>query len=255
VRPANERLVVLLSAALLAGLAWIYLVHLSRSMASSMTYDDAMAAMGMRAARWTITDAALAVVMWAVMMVGMMMGSALPVLLLVARSSAAQPGGRASLTTLVFGGGYFVVWTGFSVVAAIAQWQLQNAAMLSPAMAAASPRVAGIALIVAGAYQLTPIKRACLTHCRRPLDFLMAHFRTGLGGAFRMGLHHGRYCLGCCWALMLVLFVVGVMNLVWVAAIGAFVLIEKTGPHGVWVARVAGVALMVYGAVTLIGAV
>jgi len=139
-----------------------------------------------------------------------------------------------------------VVWIGFSVVAAVAQWVLHEAALLSPMMTA-SPQLGGAILIAAGLYQLTPMKGACLTHCRSPLGFLMGHWRDGLSGAFQMGLHHGLFCLGCCWALMCVLFVVGVMNLIWVAAITAFVLLEKVGPGGVWVARFAGVAMIAIG--------
>ena len=126
--------------------------------------------------------------------------------------------------------------------------------MLSPAMQTSSPRLAGVILLAAGAYQLTPWKGACLTHCRSPLGFLMTNWRDGKWGAIRMGLVHGAYCLGCCWALMCVLFVVGVMNLAWVAALTVFVLLEKIGPAGAIVARVAGAAIAVLG-VLLIAAI
>jgi predicted metal-binding membrane protein len=118
-------------------------------------------------------------------------------------------------------------------------------------MSASSPYLAGAILIGAGAYQLTPWKGACLTHCQSPLGFLMTHWRSGLFGAFQMGLRHGAYCLGCCWALMCVLFVVGVMNLVWVAVLTGLVLIEKTGPAGNMVARVAGAVMVAGGIVTM----
>jgi len=118
---------------------------------------------------------------------------------------------------------------------------------LSPAMNVVSPRLAGAILIAAGAYQLTPWKQKCLTHCRSPLGFLMTGWRGGLRGAFQMGFSHGLFCLGCCWALMGILFAMGVMNLVWVAALTAFVLLEKVGPGGVIAARVAGVALVLFG--------
>ena len=147
----------------------------------------------------------------------------------------------------MFGLGYVTVWVGFSACAALAQWGLHQRALLSPAMAASSPYLAGAILIAAGAYQLTPWKGACLTHCRSPLGFLMTNWRDGRLGALQMGVRHGAYCLGCCWALMCVLFVVGVMSLLWVAALTGFVLLEKIGPAGAAIARVAGAAMMIAG--------
>jgi predicted metal-binding membrane protein len=191
--------------------------------------------------------------MWAVMMVGMMAGSAAPVLLLFAATRAGRQQRGVPLAVLMFGLGYAAAWTGFSACAAIAQWALQRAAMLSPAMAASSPYLGGAILIVAGAYQLTPWKGACLTQCRSPLGFLMTNWRSGALGALQMGTRHGAYCLGCCWALMCVLFVVGVMNLVWVAALTGLVLLEKIGPAGAMVARVAGAVMMLAG-ISLIAA-
>jgi predicted metal-binding membrane protein len=155
---------------------------------------------------------------------------------------------RAPRAVIAFSAGYLFVWTAFSAAAALAQWALHQAAMLSPAMTSSSARLSGAILIAAGVYQLTPFKGACLTHCRSPLGFLMSHWREGAAGALRMGIEHGTYCLGCCWALMCVLFVVGVMNLVWVAAMTLFVLVEKIGPAGALVARVAGVAMIACGA-------
>ena len=201
---------------------------------------------------WTSHDVLFAFVMWTVMMAAMMLPSAMPVLLLAAKAPAAQQSGRVS-TAVLFGAGYFLVWTGFSAAATLAQWALHDAAMLSPAMATASPRLAGAILIAAGLYQLTPLKHACLTHCRSPLDFLMSHWRTGPVGALRMGAHHGAYCLGCCWMLMAALFAVGVMNLLWVAALAAFVLVEKYGPAPALLSRAAGVALITFGLIRLIG--
>ena len=244
----RDRLLIWLCIVLIAALAWAYLIHLARQMSSSMEYDAMMAKMGMATATpWTATDVFFTVVMWTVMMIGMMAGAAIPVLLLFAGARAGRGERGVPLTVLTFGLGYVTVWVGFSACAAIAQWALHQTAMLSPAMAAASPRVAGTILIAAGAYQLTPVKRACLTHCRSPLGFLMTNWREGNWGAFQMGVHHGGYCLGCCWALMCVLFVVGVMNLVWVAALPAFVLREKVGPAGVMVSRVAGAVMVALG--------
>jgi len=215
------------------------------------------AAMGMSMidVPWRMTDVMLTFAMWAVMMIGMMAGSAAPVLLLFAASRAKRPNpGGVKSSVLMFGLGYLAVWTGFSAVAAGAQWALHKGAMLSPAMAASSPYLAGAILIVAGAYQLTPFKGACLTHCRSPLGFLMSHWRDGQLGAFQMGLRHGTYCLGCCWALMCVLFVAGVMNLVWVAMLTGLVLIEKVGRTGTMVARLAGAVMIIVGIVRIAAA-
>ena len=148
---------------------------------------------------------------------------------------------------VMFGLGYLAVWLGFSAFAAAAQWGLHQAMMLAPTMTLTNPWVAGGIVFAAGAYQITPFKGSCLTQCRSPLGFLMTSWRDGRVGAFSMGVRHGGYCLGCCWALMCVLFVVGVMNLVWVAALSGFVLLEKVGPAAAIVSRVAGVILMVLG--------
>lgn len=222
-------------------------------MSADVEHDKMMAAMGMTMDMpWSAADIFLTFAMWAVMMVGMMAPSALPVLLLFAAARAERVERRVSLATLVFGLGYITVWTGFSAGAALAQWGLHQAAMLSMAMASSSGRLTGAILIAAGAYQLTPWKNRCLSHCRSPLGFLMTNWRDGITGAFQMGFRHGAYCLGCCWALMCVLFVVGVMNLLWVATLTGFVLIEKTGPAGAILARVAGAAMVVLGVVSLV---
>jgi predicted metal-binding membrane protein len=232
----------------ISALAWAYLVHLDRQMSSSMAHDTMMAEMGMQMdMSWTSADVFFTFAMWVVMMVGMMAPSAAPVLLLFAATRARRQARGVSLAALMFGLGYVTVWVGFSACAALAQWALHETTMLSPSMAASSPYLAGAILIGAGAYQLTPWKGACLTQCRSPLGFLMTSWRNGQVGALQMGVRHGAYCLGCCWALMCVLFVVGVMNLVWVAALAGFVLIEKTGPAGAMIARLAGAAMMLVG--------
>lgn len=246
--PRRDRILISACIALITALAWAYLVHLNRQMASAAEYDKAMAAMGMTLhGPWTAADAFFTFAMWAVMMAGMMAVSAAPVILLFAAAQAKRGHPGASPPVLAFGSGYFVVWTVFSACATLAQGILHQTSMLSPAMAASSSRLGGIILIVAGAYQVTSWKSACLTHCRGPLRFLMTHWREGTFGGFRMGLHHGLHCLGCCWALMAVLFVVGVMNLVWVAALTAFVLLEKFGPAGKWITHLSGVAMVALG--------
>ena len=204
---------------------------------------------------WSALDALLTFVMWAVMMVGMMVPSAAPMSLLfasVSRKAAAQ--GRAVAPTFVFVGGYVAAWTLFSVGATALQWQLERTALLSPMLASVSPLFGGALLFGAGLYQLSPYKNACLSHCRAPASFFAAHWRPGAWGAFRMGLDHGVYCLGCCSVLMLLLFFGGVMNLLWVAGLAIFVLVEKIAPRGVWIAQLAGIVLLFAGSLQIVRA-
>jgi predicted metal-binding membrane protein len=250
----RDRVIISSCLILLTTLAWAYLVHLDRQMSAAMAHDRMMAEMGMAMDMpWGVADVFFTIAMWAVMMVGMMTGSAAPVMLLFAAMHAGRGVQRAPRVVFAFGAGYLLVWTAFSAVAALAQWALHQAAMLSPAMTTSNARLSGAILIAAGLYQLTPFKGACLTHCRSPLGFLMSHWRDGTAGAWRMGIEHGTSCLGCCWALMGVLFVVGVMNLMWVAALTIFVLVEKIGPAGAFVARAAGVAMVAVGALVSSG--
>ena len=250
----RDRIVISTCLAVVIGLAWAYLVHLDRQMASSMAYATKMAEMGMTMDRpWTAADVLFTWAMWAVMMVGMMAGTAAPVLFLFVASRRGRGDGHVWSAASMFGFGYILVWVGFSAGAALVQWALHQAAMLSPAVAASSPRLGGAILLMAGAYQLTPFKGACLTQCRSPLGFLMTHWHDGNLGALRMGISHGSYCLGCCWAVMCVLFVVGVMNLVWVVALSIFVLVEKVGPAGIVVARVAGAIMILAGLAVFAG--
>ncbi len=244
----RDRLLIWICIALLTALAWAYLVHLDREMAPMMAHMQMMADMGMTMDMpRTAADVWFTFAMWTVMMVGMMAGSAVPMLLLYSGAQAGRGSARTPMAVPLFGFGYLTIWVGFSACAALAQEALHRASMLSPSMAASSPRVSGAILIAAGVYQLTPFKGACLAHCRSPLGFLMTNWRDGTIGAFRMGLAHGTHCLGCCWALMGVLFAVGVMNLLWVAALTVLVLIEKAGPWGHTAARVAGAAIIVWG--------
>jgi predicted metal-binding membrane protein len=245
---SRDRSIIWACIALITVLAWAYLLHLDRAMSSSMAHDRMMAEMGMTMDMpRTSADVFFTFAMWAVMMIGMMAGPATPTLLLFAGMQRTRASGSVPMALPSFGLGYLAVWTGFSACAAVAQEALHRAALLSPAMAASSPRVAGAILIAAGAYQLSPFKGACLTSCRSPLGFLMSRWRDGALGAFRMGLSHGFYCLGCCWALMCVLFAVGVMNLLWVAGLTAVVLLEKVGPLGAVVARATGVIMILGG--------
>jgi predicted metal-binding membrane protein len=237
--------------------AWVYVVVSARGMAagsagmgpSSMApMMDAMTGMQ----PWTATEFGLRLAMWAVMMVAMMVPTAAPMTLMyaaVARKAAAQHNPLAP--TFVFVAGYIAMWTIFSFVATIAQYALDRAALLSPMMVSRSAIFGAVLLIAAGIYQLTPLKNACLRNCRAPAHFLSSHWRTGNLGAFRMGLRLGAYCVGCCWILMGLLFVGGVMNLLWIAAIAIFVLLEKTIPFGDLSGRVAGLAMILTGALSL----
>src|SRR5262245_1854073 len=204
---------------------------------------------------WSTRDAALMLAMWVAMMIGMMIPSAAPAVLIyaaVARKAARD--GQAVAPTGVFVLGYALAWAAFSVAATLAQWALERASLLSPALVATSPRFGAVVLLAAGAYQLTPWKEACLRHCRSPAHFLAAHWRPGRAGALRSGFAHGLHCLGCCWLLMALLFVGGVMNLLWVAAIALFVLVEKALPFGRASRRLAGIALLVAGGAALVAA-
>lgn len=230
----RERLWVLGTVAAVTLVAWTYLV----AMAAGMDPGAAMQS-------WTPGYAAMTFVMWVIMMIGMMLPSTTPVVLLHARVCRRRNDRIAH--TGVFLCGYVVAWTVFSAGATALQWGLAELTLLSPEMAATNPAFGAAVLVVAGVYQLTPWKNACLSHCRSPIDFLARRWRHGAGGAMRMGVEHGAYCVGCCWLLMTILFVAGVMDLLWVAAIAAFVLVEKVAPAGRHLARIAAAGLVIAG--------
>jgi len=184
-----------------------------------------------------------------VMMVAMMVPAASPMMLTFAvinRRRASE--GGATVPLAMFLAGYLVMWSAFSLVAAALQWALQAAALMSAATLQATPFVGGLILIGAGVYQLTPLKEACLARCRSPFHFILSEWREGMRGALVMGMRHGVFCVGCCWALMALLFVAGVMNLLWVAGIAAFVIVEKLAPPGRLVSRITGTMLLAWGA-------
>lgn len=220
--------------------SWMWIVIMARDMYGPMTGASAW----MMTPRWDASHLLLLWAMWAVMMVGMMLPSASPVLLLygaLARGSS-QP--LSDRCIYAFAAGYLVVWAVFSVAATALQRALAAALVVTPMMEIASPLIGATLLFLAGVYQLTPLKLACLRTCQSPLGFLMSRWRAGLSGAFRMGLQHGAYCVGCCWALMLLLFVGGVMNLSVIAALTAFIAFEKLAPFGASGARISGVLLI-----------
>jgi predicted metal-binding membrane protein len=238
----RDRIVVLGALAAVVALSWAYIF-------AGAGLDAMMPAV------WNVGYAGMMFAMWWVMMVAMMLPSAAPMVLLFATINRKQKErGNPFVPTALFASAYLIVWAGFSMAAVAVQWGLETMALLSSMMASASVVLGGGLLLAAGIYQLTPLKQACLKHCRSPLQFIMTRWRGGTGGAFRMGIEHGAYCVGCCWFLMGLLFFGGVMNLYWIAGLAAFVLLEKTVPAGHWAGRGVGVALMIWGIVVLAGA-
>ncbi len=246
----RDRTVVAVSLFTIAALAWTYLLYLGPRMGGmEMSTEVAMPQMD----AWGPVELLLTFVMWSVMMIAMMIPSALPMILLFKKINRTRREREdTALPTATFVCGYLLAWTALSALATLAQWGLHDAALLSPTMQSSSSLLGGGLLIAAGAYQWTPWKRACLIHCRSPLHFFMSEWHSGALGALRMGFRHGVYCVGCCWALMAVLFVAGVMNLLWVAAIAALVLIEKTVPGGELIGRIAGIVLIFVGVGVLV---
>jgi predicted metal-binding membrane protein len=265
----RERTITLLGLAALCTLAWLYIVKgagLGMS-ASQMTtlalfpHRQAAAAMSgmdtfVTATHWGVTAWSLTIAMWWLMMVAMMIPSAAPTILLYARVSRhalarGQSQGRFAQIGM-FAAGYLLVWLAFSVAAAWLHWSLQHAGLISAMMMGTQSRwLSGAVLIASGLYQFSPLKNICLAHCRAPAAFLSRYWRPNAGGALRLGVLHGAYCVGCCWALMTLLFVGGVMNLVWIAALAVLVLAEKVIFRGQWVGRCVGTVLVIWGVATL----
>ena len=208
---------------------WAWIVVLARDMYGPMTGASAW----MMTPRWDAPHLFLLWSMWAVMMTAMMLPSAAPVIVLA--------GGRAAYFSAA---GYLTAWAAFSAGATTLQWLLTRWLVVTPMMEMASGRAAAVLLAIAGVYQLSPLKHACLTACQSPMAFLARRWRSGSAGAFRMGLEQGVFCVGCCWALMLLLFAGGVMNLVVIAALTLFVAFEKLTPLGIRGTRLSGVALL-----------
>lgn len=240
--PLKDRIVILSGLGIITLLAWIYLVDMARGMKGmSMSMP------------WTTDYFVAMLLMWIIMMVGMMVPSAIPMVLIhaaVARKAASE--GAILPSTGFFVVGYVTIWSAFSVAASAGQWALDRASLLSPMMVSNSPILGGILLCAAGLYQLTPAKEACLQHCRSPVHFMANHWRPGAVGALRMGLAHGAYCLGCCWILMCLLFFGGVMSIWWIGGLTLFVLLEKVMPGGRLGGRILGLAAAAWGVVLLL---
>jgi len=252
----RDRLVILASLVVLGSLSWLYLFYLAAGMERMDGFAGRLMGMPQMNAAGEMRKPSLAgaainfillSTMWIVMMIGMMLPSAAPTILLFAalerRRRSPRPYGRVAL----FVSGYFVTWSVFSIAAAFLQTALSTAGQVSMQMVLTSGIISGAVLILAGLYEFSPLKNRCLSHCRSPLEWIAHHQRPGSFGALRMGMEHGLFCVGCCWMLMLLLFVGGVMNLLWVAVIAAMVLVEKLLPGGPIAARIAGGALVVFG--------
>jgi predicted metal-binding membrane protein len=243
----RDRRIIAASLGLVVILAWLYLWRDAASMGHMAMPDMPMPrelGMGLFA---------LTFAMWTVMMVGMMLPSAAPTIFIYG-AMVRRNGERGTVLpgVWIFTGGYLAVWAGFSLLATVFLLALEQASLLTPMMVSASRAMSAAILIAAGIYQWLPFKDACLSKCRNPLQFFLTRWRPGAGGAFLMGAENGAYCVGCCWVLMLLLFVAGVMNLLWVAVIAGFVLIEKLLPGGKLVPGIAGVVLVLAGTVLLV---
>ena len=249
---ARDRRLIAVALAALVVLAWGYLLVLSKQ----MSHDASMASMpGMRAmpnmprlggaTAGAARSIALTVLMWWTMMIGMMVPSAAPMVLLFGNVQRRELAAESpKLRVALFTAGYLAIWGAFSLLAAVAQLALTKLGLLAPLDLTVTGWLGALLVALAGIYQLTPLKNACLRRCHSPAEFLSSHWRRGNSGALRMGIDHGVYCVGCCWLLMSLLFVVGVMNLIWVAVIAVFVLIEKLVPQGETTAKINGAALL-----------
>jgi predicted metal-binding membrane protein len=253
----HDRAIVASALFLLVALAWTYMLWPAADMdmgdmdmSGLRMIPAGMALMMPTTAPWNATEFAFVLAMWVVMMVGMMTPSATPMILVYARvgRQAAQQR-KPFATSAWFASGYLLAWIGFALVATFAQWALERASLLTPTMAAATAVLGGTVLIVAGLYQWTPLKDACLRQCQTPLQFIQRHggFRPDAFGSLVLGSRHGAYCVGCCWVLMALLFVGGVMNVLWIAAVTILVLLEKTFPGGRVISRVSGAGLFAGG--------
>jgi len=239
----RDRVVIWLGLAAVTALSWLY-VYRQMGPMEGMT-DIAMPAVF---SPWTATDFVLNLAIWWAMMPGMMLPSAAPMILTFATINRhKRERGQLFVPAIVFTSGYVIAWGLFGVFATLADWGLERAALISPMTGKLSPLLGAIVVTAAGAYQLTPLKSVCLTHCRSPFDFVLNHWREGSAGALRMGVEHGLYCLGCCWFLMASLFSAGIMSLLWMAVITAFIFVEKLLPAGQWIARASGVAMLGFG--------
>jgi predicted metal-binding membrane protein len=254
----RDRLIVVGALGFMIALAWSYVIWLANDMdmggmdmAGFRMIPAGIGIMLPANVPWRALEFAYVFAMWAVMMIGMMAPSAAPMILMYARvGRQGRADGKPFAATGWFATGYFLAWSGFSLTATFVQWVLERAALLDYRMSSTSDMLGAIVLIAAGVYQWTPLKDACLAQCQTPFQFFMRHggFRSDLQGCLLLGLRHGAYCVGCCWVLMALLFVGGVMNVLWIALLALLVLLEKVTPIGRWIARASGAACAAAGA-------
>lgn len=235
-----------------AALAWYYLWREAIGM-SPMPMGSGLETGTMASQFWNVEWLGLTFIMWTIMMAAMMLPSAAPAILLYgAMARGNRKRGAMLLPAWLFAAGYLAVWAGFSMVVTVMQAALQANGLVTAMMVSSSAWLTATLLLVAGVYQWLPVKDACLDKCRDPLQLFLFRWRSGPAGALRMGIEHGAFCTGCCWALMLLLFTAGVMNLLWVALIAGFVLVEKLLPGGRWTGRLAGAAMIAAGGVVIV---
>jgi predicted metal-binding membrane protein len=246
----KDRLFIISGLALITVLAWAYMFRMAWEMVGK-GMDINLACLG----HWGPGDLAHMFIMWSIMMVAMMIPSATPMIVIFAivnrqRSNKQGP----FIPTWVFVLGYLTAWTVYSALATMVQWGLHTAALLTHTLVITSPLLGALLLVAAGVFQWTPIRDACMTQCRSPFGFIMTEWREGHRGALIMGLKRGIYCVGCCWMLMILSFVLGVMNMLWMAALTAFMVLEKVTDNK-WISRVAGMILVVWGLWVVAGVV
>ena len=244
----RDQLFIFLGIFILVIFSWIYLFYSSLTMPAETSESIIQDMVMPQVNNWNIHDVLALFVMWSVMMMAMMLPSATPMILIFSTVNKKRfEQGNGFVPTWIFLSGYILVWIGFSIIATITQWLLHYFALLSSDLKLIDPVVSGIILIAAGAYQFTSIKNVCLKNCQTPLGFIMGNWRYGKRGALIMGLKHGLYCVGCCWVLMSLLFLAGIMNILWIALIAVFILIEKIVRRDRYVSYAAGFALMMLG--------
>ena len=264
----RDRWIVIVGLAAMTLLSWAYIVAgagtgmslwgmTSASLFPHRVAEVPMDSISMQPGAWTPGYGIVMLLMWWIMMIAMMTPSAAPMILLYGWVTRhAQAGGhlqQGAVPTAAFAGGYLLAWLGFSLVATLLMWALEGAVFISAmTMSSTNAWLSAAILIFAGLYELSPLKHACLQRCRNPADFLSRHWRPGPSGAVRMGLEHGLFCVGCCWVLMALLFVGGIMNVLWIAILALFVTLEKVSPHGPRFAWFGGIVLLAWGATTLV---
>ena len=245
--PSRERLIVWGGILTVAAISWVVLARMPMQVSgmNGRAISGMTSTMDAGAVLWSLRDAWVIFAMWTVMMAAMMLPSASPMIEMYARIARGQSAERGGCVW-IFAIGYLTAWSGYSAVMTGTQYALERTRIVADAMRM-EPFAGGLLLIAAGIYQFTPLKQACLTQCRSPLGFFMTKWRVGPRGAFAMGLTHGVFCVGCCWMLMALMFVAGVMNLVWAAALTIFVLLEKATPWGGSIAPASGAVMVAAG--------